>query len=172
MRTDEWGRPALAIEPRSMRLAFVVAEADGNLFDWGGFELRFCCRHKKSREKSRMLVRAYQPAIVVLDDVYHPSSLRRDSMRSLINEIEHDTLEAGVKVVRISRRRVLQRFCSFGACGSADIAAGVCAVYPELHAHLPKARAAWDNELYSKALLEAAARLIASDPARRPDIAE
>ncbi|WP_241094933.1 hypothetical protein [Marinicauda algicola] len=159
----------LSIEPRSMRLAFVAADRDGRLFDWGGFELRPCPRYRKCRERAATLCLAYDPAILILEDVDHASSLRRERMKQLVRDIESDARTKRLSVVKISRRRVLQRFCAFGTGSSADVAAGVCAYYPELSTFRPKKRAPWDNEHYSKALFEAAARLLTFFPDPRAE---
>jgi len=148
----------LSIEPRSKSLGYAACDGAGVLVDWGGF--RSCrSRHAYYRSCALKLMRGYGPEYVLIEDCDASSSRRRPPTRKLLKRIADDAEREGIIVVKITRDRVLKRFCLYGIGSSFDLAEAVCAEYPELRSRLPRPRKPWESEHYSTALFGAAARL-------------
>jgi hypothetical protein len=87
------------------------------------------------------LMHLLQPSLLVIEDVHHVSCRRWPEARSAIDAVAKLGKARGMKLVRVPRAQVEERFARAKAYKKHDIAVVVARLLPELGQRLPARRA-------------------------------
>lgn len=156
----------LAIDPYLRGFGWVLLEGTDLLVDWGIYQT-------KTKKPERMLGRVaeilhqYKPHMVVVEDIQHPRSRRRNRARALIFEISDMAKAAGVVVHAVPMEEVREHHRASGAKGKDAVARLVAERFPELKPILPPPRKNWMREDERMAVFDAIAmtlRVAENDP--------
>ena len=150
----------VGIDPMRRGLCFAVIESEERLLGWGCTGApRLLARYV--RKAIWKLLDEYDPDYVVLEA---PEGSRRGRRaRRAIEIIQHEALEYGSGVRRVSRRDVQRAFASNGT-SKHEIAQAVARQFPELRRSLPPRRKLGDSERERMNVFDAASFAITTLP--------
>jgi hypothetical protein len=135
------------MDPSSRGFGYALLEGQGELVDWGlkGPSRRREPRNRWCLRQLASLIALHRPDVLILEEVADKESHRGPRARSLIGEMAALADERGVKVRRVSRRRVVRAFAPEDST-KYEIALAVATRFPELAWRLPPARKPWMSE--------------------------
>ncbi len=158
----------LAIDPTSRGFAFAVLEAPAFLVDWG--ERIIPAKTGGLLRKVGDLLTHHQPAVLVVEDLGAKGCRRQKRAREEINRMEQLAIARGVRVVRVSRRAVVDTFAP--GKSKYEVALRLAETFPVLRDRLPRRRKAWMSEDQRMNTLDAlgfaAAAMVRNGIAGRP----
>lgn len=146
----------LAIAPSTYGFGYVVFERADLVLDWGVKDVR-PNRVRDCVLKARTLMHMLHPSVLVVEDVHHVSCRRWPEAKKFIDALVALGKERGLKVVRVPRAELEERFARARAFKKHDVAVVVAKLLPELAQRLPARRRMWESEHYGMAIFEAAA---------------
>jgi hypothetical protein len=152
----------LAIDPITRGFGFAVLEGPDVLVDWG---LKGTSQWREPRNAWCLrqigdLIDRYQPDALVLEEHADPRSRRCSRIRHLLDGISELALARGVKVQRISKRRLGRAFSS-GRATKYKAALAIAGRFPELAVRLPSIRKPWMSEDVRMGIFDAVALALA-----------
>jgi hypothetical protein len=132
----------LAIDPTTSGFGFVVLEGSERLVDWGLGRLE---RPDDSLFEKRIekLLDRVAPQVLVLEDM--EDSRRGERAIAWARLAQMCATKRGIKVERISRAEVSERFASSGK-SRWEVGLAISCFFPELAPSLPKKRRIWESE--------------------------
>lgn len=132
----------LAIDPTTSGFGFVVLEGSERLVDWGlgRMEKPEDMLFEKRIEK---LLDRVAPQLLVLEDM--EDSRRGERAIAWARLAQVCAAKRGIKVERISRAEVSERFASSGK-SRWEVGLAISRFFPELAPSLPKKRRIWESE--------------------------
>jgi hypothetical protein len=132
----------LAIDPTTSGFGFVVLEGSERLVDWGlgRMEKPEDLLFEKRIEK---LLDRVAPQLLVLEDM--EDSRRGERAIAWARLAQMCAAKRGVKVERIGRAEVSERFASSGK-SRWEVGLAISRFFPELAPSLPKKRRIWESE--------------------------
>lgn len=147
-------RRVLAIDPTSRGFGFAVLEGADNLIDYG---TRGCSpgAPEVCHKRVAQLLEVFHLDLLVLEDTNDQGCLRRDRIRTLLDDIEQLAEERGVPTRRIVVRHVRAAYSAAGAKSKHQMATLIAARFPQLASRLPLPRKAWETEAASMAIFDA-----------------
>jgi hypothetical protein len=135
----------LAIDPCTQGFGYAVMEGMEYLVDWGLRETR--------RDKNRVclkslsvLLEAYHPDLLIIEDCMERGSRRRRRIRELIRRIYSLSERLGIKMVTLSPKKVRETFAEWQALNKHQMAIAIGNMYPELIPRMPPERKCWMSE--------------------------
>ena len=140
----------LAIDPTTRGIGFAVLEGPERLVDWG---VKQAGEDKNAEcvEIVRELIDRYRRHALVIEDAQDESSLRRERVGELLEDIRRMARERRVKVLDVTPNRIRQAF----APKKDVIAAAIAGRFPELQPRLPKMRTLRMSEQYKMPVFDA-----------------
>ena len=150
----------LSIYPNVNGFGFSVFEGAQNPIDWGTNTVRFK-KNKASLEKVERLIDFYSPEVVITENCKGVDSRRGERITALVDDIEALCKSKNQKLIKYSRKNVLDVFDRFGISTKHEIAQKICAWLPSLLPYLPPPRKPWMREDYSMAIFDAIALAVA-----------
>lgn len=145
----------LAIDPYTRGIGFVVLEGKEKLVDWGLREAR-TEKHARCVRHAENLITMYQPELLVLEDIYHPTCRRCIRVQQLLRDISLLASGKGLRSKSVSRQRVLATFSSAKMFTKYELADSICSRFPELTPWRPTVRKAWLSEDPRQSIFDAA----------------
>lgn len=146
----------VALDPTSHGYGFVVFEGPTKLVDWGHTQVR-PTRRKACLESMAALFGWYDPAVVVLEDWYSPSSRRSKRVQNLLSDVVGFVIESKADVECYSMLEVARCFAPYGQITKHEIAETIAETYPELASRLPPKRKIWMSEDERTSIFDATA---------------
>lgn len=143
----------LAIDPTTHGFGFVVLESPTMPVDWSMPVIR---RGDKEKTLARVtaLIKQYEPNVLAIEE---PEGSRRcGRVQELLEAISLIKVK-GLKIKRLSIKRVKKVFRTFGAETKYEIAHAVARQIPELASWLPRFRKPWMSEDKRTSIFDAAA---------------
>ncbi|MCW5976482.1 MAG: crossover junction endodeoxyribonuclease RuvC [Bryobacteraceae bacterium] len=153
--TTSTGTRILSIDPTSRGFGFAIIEGGSRLIDWGVVHAT-TDKHRKSLDRVLKLIDQYRPRVLVMEDVRR-GSRRGARARRLLSSIETLVERRGMKVKRVTQRKVREFFSSSGARSKHRTAELIAKRFPELAPRLPRPRKPWKSEAEMMAVFDAVA---------------
>ncbi len=146
----------LAVDPSTRGFGYVVVEGKRRLVDWG---LARVGRQKNADSLRRLaiMVRVYEPRVLVTEDCASRTCQRRQRIRLLIAGMVRYAQAAKLDVRLLSWPTVRERLDLDPRANKEAIAAAVARIFPTIADRIPPHRKAWMSERSGMSLFDAAA---------------
>lgn len=154
------GTRVLAVDPTSKGFGFAVLEGPARPIDWGLRQANGD-RNRDCVKQAGELIARYRPDVLLVEDTSALGSRRCARVRELTADFRMLALEHGIRLHRISRRKVQRVFAATGASTKHQIALAIAKRFPELDPRLPPLRKPWMSEDERMAIFDAVAMALA-----------
>lgn len=164
----------LAIDPTTSGFAFIVLEGGVRLVDWGVARV-WAESDNEYLARIEAIVERYSPACLVVQDT--TQSRRGPRARRRIALLLRYAKSVEMAATSVSWEAVRQAIGQ-GVNTKYEIASAIASRFPELAAHLPHRRRAWENEdprmniFDATAFALAACLAVSAPPVRNPGLSE
>jgi len=146
----------LGVAPSTRGLGYAVMDGAATLLDWGVKVSKGGGKNQRCLSHLARLVETCQPDLLALPDTR--GSRRGPRVKLLIGEMEAMAAEAGIRVVRLSRKAVHREALQSEGATKQAVAKFLADAYPsELSFRLPQKRRIWAAESYQMDMFDAVA---------------
>jgi len=143
--SSEPDKRIFAIDPCTQGFGYAVMEGMEYLVDWGLRETR-TDKNRVCLKSLAVLLKAYHPDLLVIEDCLGKDSRRRRRIRDLARRIYGLADRLGIKAISISCKQVQRAFKEWQALNKHQIAVAIGNMYPELIPRIPPERKCWMSE--------------------------
>jgi hypothetical protein len=147
----------LAIYLTKRGLAYVLLEGSLAPVDWGSTRRPGATKNKQCLSFAAMLMRRYQPDVLVLQDTSWTGTRRSPRITDLNASLFEVAEALGIPVCAFSRERVRAAFGHLGSPNKHEIAEAIGKHIPAFERHLPPQRKPWMSEDSRMGIFDAAA---------------
>lgn len=148
----------LAVDPMTRGFGYVIFEEPFHLADCGFASSRRGDKRAAAVLQFEKLLEKFHPHEVVLEDVDAPGSRRSRRVRELVTTLAELGRAHGLKVSKVARTAVINRFSSGDTTATKQsIAEELTRHFPELRFRLPRPRKLWESEPERMSLFDALA---------------
>ena len=160
----------LAVDPGTRGFGYAVFEGPTRLVDWGTRDIR----HNKGAmtlTRLELLLRQFEPDILVMQDCGHVSSRRNPRITFLIERMRRTARSLGIEARALPLALVYRHFAKVPARNKHEIATALAQCFPGLALRLPPKRKPWQSEDSRMSIFDAAALALTYYATRRRRVA-